>query len=218
MHDTRICAVITGSDMNRIAEAERIVDMFEVRIDLIGEGWEEVAAGIHSPWIATNRDISHGGTWQKSEKDRIAELYRALQLGASFVDLEMDSGDLRETVDKIKSSAKCIISHHDWNGTPDIDRLEQIIQRQMSYQADVCKLVTTATKFEDNITMLKVIKRFPRAAIISFSMGKAGLISRILSPLAGGYLTYVSMAEGAGSAPGQITLDDMHTTYGLLEQ
>ena len=52
----RICAVITGSDMEAVTKAEGLADLFEVRIDLIGSKWQQVAAGLRKPWIAANRN------------------------------------------------------------------------------------------------------------------------------------------------------------------
>ena len=50
-----ICAVIANKDLAAITELEPLVGLFEVRIDLIGDGWPEVARGLKKPWIATNR-------------------------------------------------------------------------------------------------------------------------------------------------------------------
>jgi 3-dehydroquinate dehydratase-1 len=66
--------------------------------------------------------------------------------------------------------------------------------------------------------MLQLIKKFPSADIISFAMGAEGLLSRVMCPLAGGYLTYASIKEGSGSAPGQITVADMHSLYRMIER
>lgn len=46
-------------------------------------------------------------------------------------------------------------------------------------------------------------------------MGQSGLISRLLSPKFGGFLTFGSLASGKESAPGQPTLSDLRNVYGL---
>lgn len=218
MHNARICAVVTEKDVEGAHEAERTADLFELRIDLIGSGWEDVAGRLHKPWIAANRDRVHGGKWQGNEEDRIDELFKAISLGAGLVDIELGAHGLAGIVAQVKEKARCIISFHDWEGTPSLSTLSDIVQQQIDAHADVCKLITTARTFDDNITMLKLIKKFPWADVIAFAMGNEGLFSRILSPLAGGYLTYASIKKGSESAPGQITLEEMHSIYRLIER
>jgi 3-dehydroquinate dehydratase I len=216
MHNARICAVITGPDADGAHAVEGIADIFEIRIDLVGKGWEKVAGKLHKPWIAANRDAAHGGHWKGSEEDRVAELFRAIELGANIVDIETDADDVANIVPRIKEKARCMISFHDWEGTPPLDYLEGIVQQQLNLHADLCKVITTARKLEDNLTMLQLIKKFPWADIIAFAMGDEGLLSRIMCPLAGGYLTYAAVKEGGGSAPGQITVETMHSIYRMI--
>jgi 3-dehydroquinate dehydratase I len=218
MHNARICAVITGPDPDAAHSVEGNADLFEIRIDLVGEGWEKVAARLHKPWIAANRDAAHGGKWAGSEEDRVAQLFRAIELGANIIDIETDAPGVESLVPMIKEKARCMISFHDWEGTPPFDYLQGIVQQQLDLHADLCKVITTARNLEDNLTMLKLIKKYPWADIIAFAMGDEGLLSRIMCPLAGGYLTYASTKEGSGSAPGQITVETMHSIYRMIEK
>jgi 3-dehydroquinate dehydratase I len=218
MHNARICAVITDKDAVGAHAVEGIADLFEIRIDLVGKGWEKVAGKLHKPWIAANRDAAHGGKWRGSEEDRIAELFKAIELGANIIDVETDMAGIEDIVPRIKEKARCMISFHDWEGTPPFDYLEGIVRQQLNLHADLCKVISTARGLEDNITMLKLVKMFPWANIIAFAMGMEGLLSRIMCPLAGGYLTYASIKEGSGSAPGQITVEMMHSLYRMIEQ
>ena len=60
MKSNRICAVITDKKQN-IPQIAGIADLFELRIDLIGEGWEECAVKLPKAWIACNRRKEEGG-------------------------------------------------------------------------------------------------------------------------------------------------------------
>ena len=60
----RICAVITANDPEAVREVEPLADLFEVRIDLIGEGWQSLVKTLRKPWIACNRLADEGGKWQ----------------------------------------------------------------------------------------------------------------------------------------------------------
>ena len=51
----KICLAITGNDIKAIKQVEPLVDLFEVRIDLIGDAWQELVKHLKKPWIACNR-------------------------------------------------------------------------------------------------------------------------------------------------------------------
>lgn len=212
----KLCAAIVDKNPGAVAEVEPLVDFFEVRIDLIGSGWREIASGLGKPWIACNRRAGEGGNWRGSESDRVDELIGALDLGAAVIDIELASPDITSIISKIKGRAQCLLSHHDLQQTPALDEMKDIVARQLDAGADICKVVTTARKTSDNITVLQLISAFPDNKIISFAMGSLGHLSRVLSPLVGAYLTYASIREGQGSAPGQMTTHDLDKLYSVL--
>jgi len=216
MKRPKICAVIVNNDLEAVKRVEPLVDLFEVRIDLIGDAWQQMVTHLERPWVACNRSMEEGGSWQGSEAGRREELLSALELGAAIIDIELVTGNLKEIVQLIKKKAKCLLSYHDIKGTPSIELMRGIIQRQMDAGADICKLVTTACKFEDNIAVLELISGFPQARVVSFAMGPLGGISRIMCPLVGGDFIYASVAEGKESAAGQITVSDLTRIYGMV--
>jgi len=218
MKRLRICASIVNRDLAAIREVEPLVELFEVRIDLIGDGWQEVARQLEKPWIACNRMAQEGGSWQDSEARRKEELLKAIQLGADIVDIELATTNLERVVALIKKGAKCLLSFHELEKTPALDSLKRIVKRQLAAGADICKVVTTAQKFEDNVTILKLISEFPEARIVAFAMGPLGLPSRILSPLVGGDFTYAAIEKGGESAPGQIKVAELKKLYQMVSQ
>lgn len=48
---------------------------------------------------------------------------------------------------------------------------------------------------------------------IGLAMGPTGMISRLLSPKFGGYLTFGALSKGQESAPGQPTVQDLIEVY-----
>ena len=216
MRRPRICATIVSNDLEAVKGVEPLVDLFEVRIDLIGDGWRELVKQVKKPWIACNRSADEGGSWQGSEAERREELLSAVELGAGIIDIELVTGNLKEMVQLIKKRAKCLLSLHDFEGTPSLDRMREIVQRELETGADICKVVTTAQKFEDNLAVLQLISDFPEARVVSFAMGPLGFASRILCPLVGGDFIYASIEKGKESAPGQITVADLRKIYGMV--
>jgi 3-dehydroquinate dehydratase type I len=211
-----ICAVITTLETGPTPEAWTGADLLEIRIDMIGKGWEKAAHSANMPWIATNRLKAEGGYWEGSEEARRAELLKAISMGASIVDIELASPDLEEIVPLIKKKARCMISHHDMRRTPPRAELSRLLKDELAAGADICKLVTTAGGFDDNITLLGMISEFQPADIVAFCMGELGQMSRILCPLSGGLFTYASLTTGESSAPGQLTVPRMRNIYGVL--
>jgi len=216
MKKPRICAAIIKDDLSAIRKVEPLVELFEVRIDLIGEGWPNLAKQLRKPWIACNRMSDEGGRWQRDEAGRIEELIRAVELGANIVDIELRTKNLATAIPLIKRRARCLVSLHELKKTPPLNRLKEIVQRELAAGADVCKVITTAQSFEDNLTTLKLIAEFPEVKIVSFAMGPLGFTSRVFCPLVGGYFTYASIGEGKESAPGQITVSHLTKIYQIM--
>lgn len=216
MERPRICGVIVDTDLEAVARAEQFVELFEVRIDLIGDGWRELVRHLGKPWIASNRTVGEGGGWELGEAARMDRLLEAVELGADVVDVELGTESQREIVALIKRRARCLLSFHQFAGTLPLVELKEIVCEQLEAGADVCKVITTAEGFEDNLDVLQLITEFPSARVVSFAMGPVGLVSRVLCPLVGGYFTYASLEAGRESAPGQITARELRRIYQML--
>jgi len=212
----KICVPIIDDDPAALKRVAPLADLFEVRIDLIGKGWREVAGHLPKPWLACNRRAEEGGKWRGSEADRIKELLSAIGLGASIIDIELSTPGLAKVVKDIKGKAECLISYHNNKETPQ-EKLHEIVRQQLTAGADICKVVTTARAFADNIAVLQLIREFPGTKVVAFAMGDVGQISRVLCPLAGGYFTYASSTTGKESAAGQIAVEDLRKIYGMFQ-
>lgn len=214
----QICAVIVNNDPEAIKEVEPLVDLFEVRIDLIGDGWQGLVGQLGKPWIACNRIAGEGGNWQGSEARRIEKLLQAIELGADIVDIELRTKNLEKVVQAVKKRTKCLLSYHDLEGTPSFDDLKGVVNRQLKAGADICKVATTARGFGDNLTVLRLIADFPGVKLVSLAMGALGTVSRVLCPLASGEFTYASIEKGKESAGGQMTVKELTGIYEILRE
>jgi len=214
MKRPKICGVITENNFDIVAGVDRFVDLYEVRIDLIGDGWQEWVNRLQRPWIACNRLKEDGGNWSGDESLRIEKLIKAMELGARIVDIELRTQDLSDIVSVIKKNkAECLISAHNLVDTPPIEELTGIVQLQMAKGADICKVVTTARRFEDNFTVLRLFEKYKGIKLVAFAMGESGLVSRVLSAMSGGYFTYASIMGSKESAPGQLTATYLRSFY-----
>lgn len=216
MKRPKICTAIVNRDLAAVRGIEPITDLFEVRIDLIGDGWQGLAKELNKPWIACNRCAEEGGGWKGDEASRIETLLQAIELGADMVDIELRTRNLASAVQRTENRVKCILSFHELERTPTLEEMKETVNRQLEAGADICKVATTAQRFEDNLTVLQVITEFPKTRIVSFAMGPSGLTSRILSPLIGADFTYASIEAGRESAPGQLTVRDLRKIYEMI--
>jgi 3-dehydroquinate dehydratase type I len=202
--------------MAAIKKIEPIVDLFEVRIDLIGDNWTDVARQLKKPWIACNRMVEEGGKWEGNEARRIERLLQAIELGAKIVDIEYNAKNVENIIKLIKKRAECLLSFHDFQKTPSLDVLKQIVNKELKAGADICKVVTTAQTFEDNLAVMRLFSEFPDAKMVAFAMGTQGFISRVMAPLIGAHFTYGAVQKGNESAPGQLPVSDMLAVYEMV--
>lgn len=214
----RICVSIlpktVAEALRLIEKAEKSqVDFIEVRLDCLekNSALSDLVSHRKTPLIATDRS-------RKNEVDRQAILLNAAKSGFHYVDADLSSPKLQSFIIRVKSlQAKCIVSFHDFGKTSSIPELNRILEREVSSGADVCKIVTTANKMEDNLTLLQFIQAAPvRKKPVCFAMGELGKTSRLLSPVFGSFFTFASLERGSETAPGQMTLQEMRTAYELL--
>lgn len=213
-----ICASITRvEDLDAALKAAPEVALYEVRIDLVGDDWRLLAGKLPHPWIACNRSVEEGGKAPAEARERLEVLRDAIELGATYVDIEVATPDVAGWLESLNRKAVVILSHHDVTGTPDIDILRGIALRQRESGADICKVVTTCKKMGDNLTVLQLCREDAEHGVVAFGMGELGAVSRVLAPLHGARFTYASLAAGHESAPGQLTVEHMAAFYGGME-
>lgn len=195
-------------------------DFIEIRLDglKIAEGLADLALRGKMPKIATNKLSSHRGKFFGTETEQKQILLAAAKSGFEYVDVDLYSSNLKDFISEAHArGAKIIVSFHDFDGTLQLQELNNVLEREIASGADVCKIVTTAKQTEDNLTLLNFMKAARnRADIVCFAMGEAGKISRLLSPVFGAFFTFAALKRGSESAPGQMTIEEMRSIYKLM--
>jgi 3-dehydroquinate dehydratase-1/3-dehydroquinate dehydratase/shikimate dehydrogenase len=172
------------------------------------------ASAVPCPLLFTNRPTWEGGLCSKPESERLEPLREAAGQQAAFVDLELrTSMQYREQLlDEIRGSqTRLIISHHDFEKTPDSAALLRILQQQVDSGAHIGKIVTLAHSYLDVLRVLHLqceakSRDFP---LIAFCMGEEGKLSRIITLLLGGFMTYAALDEHQATAPGQLSVNQL---------
>ncbi|UCD11527.1 MAG: shikimate dehydrogenase [Nitrospinaceae bacterium] len=216
-----ICVPIVGPSMEKALEdlhrAHPLADLVELRLDLIDRpGLAALLKAATRPAIVTHRTKLEGGQFSGSEAERVRALRQAIDLGAPYIDIEASTA--REHLQPIlenKGSTKVILSYHDFSKT--LDDLTPLYDIMRELPADILKIVTYAQDINDNLRMFKLLERANGESrpLIALCMGERGEISRILSPLYGGFLTFGALESGKESAPGQILASTLRGVYRL---
>ena len=208
-----ICVSISGRD--QIAEAVNLgTGLLELRLDLIGEKpadlYREIPAGTAT--VATCRPGI------LSDDERMAMLGACLDLGATWIDVELDSAEsyLEELRSRIKVSiGGMIISHHDFESTNGREELFRLMERCYERGGDIAKIATMVNSTRELLDLLSLYDWPGRKVVIG--MGETGRIARVMTPYLGSEFTFASMEEKRMTAPGQLTVRQLKEIYKLID-
>jgi len=192
-------------------------DFIEIRLDRLEDclenhrGLADLAADGKTPKIATDKA-------SRTQTEHRQVLLNAAKSGFEYVDAELSTPQLKDWVKELKAQgAKPIVSFHKFDGSLSASELNSVLEREISSGAEVCKIVTTAKQMIDNLTALNFIAAASgKAKLVCFCMGELGKVSRLLSPLFGGFFTFASLELGSETASGQMTIQEMKSAYRLL--
>ena len=206
-----ICIPIIGRTedemLRQMAQAAPLADALELRMDYAaGANLANLLQHRPRPVIVTHRPEREGGLYAGPEDQRIALLQRAIDLGAEYVDVELDSAHMLRR----RGDTRLIVSRHDFERTP--ENLEELHRELVEAGADIAKIACMAMDIRDNLRIFDLLRR-AKLPTIALCMGELGLISRILGRKFGNFLTFASMGSGQESAPGQIGAADLGNLY-----
>ena len=185
---------------------EKGADILEIRIDGMENPTPELAREIieeiNFPIIATNRIKSEGGSFEGSEEERIAILKECAEV-ADYVDIELQCDE--KYIKEIKDTGvTTIISYHDFEKTPDLDFLIDIVEKEAKL-GDIPKVAVMPNNLEDTITVLAILSHFEN--VVAISMGELGSYTRVISSKFNAPFTFATANDL--TAPGQIDIDTM---------
>lgn len=110
---------------------------------------------------------------------------------------------------------KCIISNHDFEGTPAVEDIVARLERMQQLGADIPKQAVMPNSSKDVVTLLAATEEYARekasGPFITMSMKWLGNVSRISGEFFGSALTFGSIVKA--SAPGQM---EAGTLRGIL--
>ena len=187
------------------------LDIVELRIDQYSSFEKEyvlkqVSKFRQFPTIATLRSKEEGGDWNLSESARL-QLFETIIPQVDAIDIELSAGEILPKVIRSAHKAKkiAVISHHNFDRTPDAKDLLKILKDAKTLGADIVKIATMALKRADLQTLAAFTIANASQNLVTMAMGSEGLLSRIFFPALGSLITYAYLGEP--TAPGQLSYE-----------
>lgn len=218
-----VCELSLGAAERAIARAAEIGDLIEVRLDCLDplQLRESIRNGEHlfdqspRPTILTFRPAEQGGHRQLDTKARLFFWLFNRPTSAGFLDIELDIALNASVFDYGKKVdwTRVICSHHNFVGVPgDLDR---IFDRMIQTPARILKVAFQAGDITDCIAAFSLLDRARSVSreMIVIAMGTAGIMTRVLGPSRGAFLTYGALENESATAPGQITARELRSLY-----
>jgi 3-dehydroquinate dehydratase type I len=170
---------------------------------------------VQLPKVATIMPKTLFGRFEGGDPERVELLSEAAE-HADYVDvgLEMEHSLLTECMKKIEKRAGVILSRHS-DRPLTAGEISSIVRK--SYGGAVYKVAMLARGVEDNLVALEACRSLEGFRRIIFCYGRAGVISRVLSPFFGSEWAYASLRKGKEAAPGQLDIESLRMVQGALE-
>jgi 3-dehydroquinate dehydratase-1 len=235
----KIIAPITGDDAEQLqaqvaALEDHHVDVVEWRVDRLHSVSDKAAvlSIAHTlrqqlgdrPLLFTCRTRAEGGA---AAIDDVAygELNVALVESGTVDLVDVEYQRTSEVVLQILTAARerrvaVVASNHDFARTPERHEIVARLRAMQNLGADICKIAVMPRSPADVLTLLDATRimreEFADRPLITMSMGKLGVVSRLAGQLFGSAATFGMF--GAASAPGQIDGDDLYWVLRLLNR
>lgn len=174
------------------------------------------------PILFTFRSKKEGG-----EQEIAPEAYIALNIAMAesglvdAIDLELFTGDalVSQTIARAHAKGvKVIMSNHDFHKTPAKEEIVKRLTKMQELGADVPKIALMPESKADVLTVLaatlEVSEKIADRPIITMSMSKTGVISRLAGEVFGSAATFGAVQKA--SAPGQISVTDLRTVLSII--
>ena len=226
----KICVPIVGKTSSEIMDAARALcevkhDLVEWRVDWFENSTSSidllsVLTGLRNiledtPLLFTFRTSAEGGETEIDKETYFKVNLNAIETGLiDLIDVELFMGEdlATQIIDAAHSrNIKVVISNHDFERTPAKKEIITRLQRMQNLGADICKIAVMPLDKNDVLTLLNATEEmndtYASVPIVTMSMGKLGVLSRICGEFFGSAITFGT--AGNESAPGQIPANEL---------
>lgn len=210
----KICVSIANCSLEDCLDLLKNLQLAEIRLDKMQLSNEGIRRIFSQPLklIATCR------TGANNEEEQKQLLISAINAGAAFIDIEVDSNEeyKKELIEHAKMhGCQVILSYHNYKKTPNAGELDQIVRWCFVSGADIAKIACRSITEQDNARLLALLDSDKKTIVVG--MGEKGRITRIVAPLLGSLFTFASISEGKETAEGQMEKKKLEQLMGELE-
>ncbi|AUQ27469.1 type I 3-dehydroquinate dehydratase [Dickeya zeae] len=176
------------------------------------------------PILFTFRTAKEGGEKEIAPQAYIALNKRMIDSGlVDMIDLELFTGDqlVSDTIAHAHAKGvKVVMSNHDFHKTPPKEEIVKRLCKMQELGADIPKIALMPQNKSDVLTLLlatqEMSEKYADRPIITMSMSKAGVISRLAGEVFGSAATFGALKKA--SAPGQIAIKDLRDVLRILHE
>ncbi|MBN2529355.1 MAG: type I 3-dehydroquinate dehydratase [Deltaproteobacteria bacterium] len=209
-----ICVSLIKKSVSEVLTALKTLKLAEVRLETLPALTQDDVTAIFScnaQIVATCRPSG------QSDAERAQVLRWAIEAGATYVDLEIESdSSFKSPLTQLAKEKGCqvIISYHNFEGTPDTEELCRIVETCFFHGADIAKVACLVHTQAEAARIIGLGDS--ERPVIPIGMGDAGRIARVAAPFVGSPFTYASL-NGEETAPGQIDAKLLEKMYTWLK-
>ncbi|GGC80553.1 type I 3-dehydroquinate dehydratase [Enterococcus wangshanyuanii] len=177
---------------------------------------------VEKPLLFTFRTKKEGGVSDLLDSDYFLLYQMMIQKGClDLLDIElfMDDQLVQQTIQLAQAKGiKVIMCNHDFEQTPEKKEIISRLCRMQEMNADICKIAVMPQTSKDVLTLLEASNEMKMnhadRPIVTMSMGKLGLVSRLTGEIFGSALTFGT--DRTASAPGQISAVKLRQLLNIL--
>lgn len=217
----KICSIVEGSTLPEfIRNMEKLKhksDMVELRTDFIkGMKADYVKQlKLKGTSIFTCRSVREGGNFSGPYSEQEAILKAAFSGGYTYVDVAYDNPIIDELTPEQRK--KLLISYHNFKATPASIELMAIIERMRENNPAIIKIATMVKKTNDMFSLVEILRqKRGKEKLVVIGMGEDGRLTRVMFPMMGSYLIYVS--ESTKLVSGIMTQKEIESIYKIVSK
>ncbi|HEY6352080.1 MAG TPA: type I 3-dehydroquinate dehydratase [Candidatus Angelobacter sp.] len=206
-----VATISTSQAAKAIRRVPEAVSWLQVRADLVGDiPAEWLRAHFAGKLLYTFRRAAADGKVLSFDSERRQRLLAAAK-AYDLVELEAD-GDLDPVLLDAIPPAKRMIA---WRGKPcDLSQLQSCFSRLVEVPARLYSMLPAAIKTSDGLEPLLFLKALKRKDVVAYSVGPAGLWSRLLAPIFGSPLIFGNACNSAHQL-GELDIQHLIADYGF---
>ena len=228
MKRSRLCLTVTEKtiedNVHQVKKFARFIDLVELRADYLNkreyEHLQSFPKVVEFPTIFTLRSRAHGGRFMGTERERHAIIAKSISGKFAFIDREENANHPELDQQIAESGARIIRSFHDFEGVP--KNLASRMRKLRIRETDIPKAAVMPRSTNDVLQIVQSFQELRSMGMgmgmekILLGMGEFGLLTRILAPSLGSYLSYCS-PPGLETAPGHLEPELLATLYRFKE-